>query len=161
MNRLNLGLPFSACQAPECHQRDGLKRCGACRVVQYCSVDHQKAYRPAHKFYCGLIKKAHEKLAREEMALRNHTHDDDAMPANPFESCVGDFWLVFPTRSYMSARYDLVKQLNICTGEAVEAALANLLDMLRACAAATTWAFAARSRPCTCAWGETRTRLTF
>lgn len=102
--------------------------------MQYCSVDHQKAHGPAHKFYCGLIKKAHEKLAREETALRNHTQDDMIMPANPFESCVGHFWGVFPTRSYMRARYDLVvNQLNIRTGEAVEAALANFLDMMRLC----------------------------
>lgn len=33
MNRMNLGLPFSACQAPECLKREGLKRCGACHVV--------------------------------------------------------------------------------------------------------------------------------
>lgn len=39
-----------------------------------------------------------------------------------------------PTRPYLRARHDVVNnQLNIRTGEAVEAALAHLLDMLRLC----------------------------
>lgn len=102
---------------------------------RYCSTDHQKAHRPTHKLFCGLVKKSQEKLAREEAALRAHTRDDDPMlPANPFESVAGQFWHWRPTRPYMEARHEVVtNQLNIRTGEAVEAALANLLDMLRLC----------------------------
>lgn len=33
MNRMNLGLPFSTCQAPGCIKRDRLMRCSACHVV--------------------------------------------------------------------------------------------------------------------------------
>lgn len=102
--------------------------------ARYCSVEYQKAHRPARKFHCGLVKMAHEKLAREELTLRNHNHDDFDVPANPFDSCVGNFWKWTPTRSYMRARHHLVThQLKIRTGEAVDAALASLPDMLRLC----------------------------
>lgn len=56
------------------------------------------------------------------------------LPANPFETAVGNFYTWLPTRPYLRARYDVViNQLNIRTGESVEAALANLRDMLRLC----------------------------
>lgn len=58
------------------------------------------------------------------------------MPPNPFENpdVVGQFWYWKPTRPYMRQRFDVAVQLlNIRTGEAVEAALAHLLDMLRLC----------------------------
>lgn len=110
-------------------------RCAACHVVTYCSRDHQTSHRPSHKFHCNLIKKALAKLNEEEAKLRAHTTDDDPfLPPNPFETAVGLFYTCEPTRPYMSTRYDVViNQLNIRTGEAVEAALANLLDMLRLC----------------------------
>ncbi|KAJ4411683.1 hypothetical protein N0V82_008958 [Gnomoniopsis sp. IMI 355080] len=131
-NRLNLALPFSVCQAEGCMKRERLMRCSACHVVTYCSRDHQTAHRPAHKFQCNLVKKSLAKLSEEDAKLRAHTEDDLELPANPFETAVGHFYGMVPTRPYMSARYDVViNQLNIRTGEAVEAALANLLDMLR------------------------------
>lgn len=94
---------------------------------------HQRADRKSHKLHCNLIKDAHEKLRREEAALRAHSSTDDpALPADPFTSAAGHFWAFPPTRPYMDARLDLViNQLNVRTGEAVEAALANVLDMLR------------------------------
>lgn len=105
------------------------------RHDRYCSIEHQRAHRPAHKFECGLIKKSLAKLAKEEAALRAHTAEDDpSCPPNPLETCVGKFWHWQPTRPYMQARHEVVtNQLNIRTGEAVEAALDNLLDMLRLC----------------------------
>lgn len=104
-------------------------------TASYCSVEHQKAHRPAHKFNCSLIKKALAKLNQEEAKLRTHTTEDDPfLPANPFESIVGQFYFWKPTRPYLQAMYDVVvNQLNIRTGEAVEAALKNLLEMLRLC----------------------------
>lgn len=103
------------------------------RSGSYCSREHQVAHRPAHKFHCNLIKKSQAKLDAEEAKLRAHTTDDDPeLPANPFESAVGQFYLYRPTRPYLTARYDVViNQLNIRTGEAVQGALDNLLDMLR------------------------------
>lgn len=105
--------------------------------ARYCSIDHQKTDRPAHKFHCGLIKKALAKLAREEAALRARSSNDsdrELPPGDPFVSAVGHFWGYMSTRPYMRARNDVVIDLlNIRTGEAVEAALGHLRDMLRLC----------------------------
>src|SRR6056300_476560 len=39
---------------PNCGKGEGcqLKKCSACKMVQYCSVDCQKAHRPQHKREC-------------------------------------------------------------------------------------------------------------
>lgn len=80
-----------------------------------------------------MIKNAQAKLDVEEAKLRAHTKTDDPfLPANPFETVVGQFYFWKPTRPYLHALYDvIINQLNIRTGEAVEAALKNMLEMLR------------------------------
>lgn len=99
---------------------------------RYCSVEHQKAHRAAHKFQCNLVKKSLARLADEEAKLRARTTEDASCPANPFENAVGQFWLFTPTRPYMQARFDVVTdQIAIRTGEAVESALGHMLGMLR------------------------------
>lgn len=101
-------------------------------MYRYCSAEHQKTHRAAHKIQCNRAKKSLASLASEEAKLRAHTTEGDRGPGNPFENVVGRFWLYEPTRPYMQARFDVVTdQLAIRTGEAAEAALAHMLDMLR------------------------------
>ena len=38
-----------------CQKQDDLKRCGACKVVFYCCVEHQRADRKAHKHFCKYV----------------------------------------------------------------------------------------------------------
>lgn len=135
---MNLGLPYQKCNLDSCLVRTRLLHCSGCDVARYCSVAHQRADRSRHKVSCGLVKQTRAKLRTEEALLRAHTTDsgefDMFVPANPFESAVGSFWSVKGTRPYMQARHDLVTALlNIRTGEAVDEALIEALDMLRLC----------------------------
>ena len=44
-------IPEKACAC--CYKGgEGLKKCGACKTVQYCSAECQKVHRPKHKFDC-------------------------------------------------------------------------------------------------------------
>ncbi|KAK9773311.1 putative MYND-type zinc finger protein samB [Seiridium cardinale] len=132
-NRMNLGLPFAKCYHHPCFEFDNLLKCGACHIALYCSAEHQKAHRPVHKTSCKIIKDAGDGLRQAEADLRARP-GDARMPANPFENAVGTFWFWTPTRPYMQQRYDLMTaRLNIRTGEAVQAALDDCLDMLRLC----------------------------
>ncbi|KAI1204932.1 uncharacterized protein F4807DRAFT_445068 [Annulohypoxylon truncatum] len=130
-NRWNLGLHWGTCSGPNCHVRENLLRCGACRAVLYCGAAHQRAHRPVHKSSCNLIKTARAKLAEEEATLRAHP-GDEFMEANPFETTRGMFWPHLPARPYMQARFELISTLlNIKTGTAVEEALEHSLEMLQ------------------------------
>jgi hypothetical protein len=134
MPRMNLGLLFSGCNQPGCPQRTNLLQCGACRGVNYCGDEHQRADRPQHKTCCEIVKKVLADLQTAESALRETEEDTPAMPGRPFENAVGSFWLWKATRPYMRARFDVMMALlNIRTGEAVRAALGHALDMLRLC----------------------------
>ncbi|KAI1098788.1 hypothetical protein F4804DRAFT_323822 [Jackrogersella minutella] len=130
-NRWNLGLHWGICSGPNCHIRENLLKCGACKAILYCGADHQRADRPRHKSSCKLVKEARETLAREEAALRARPGDQFLMD-NPFEAGRGRFWKLIPTRDYMQSRFDLTSTLlNIRTGDAVEAALEHSLEMLQ------------------------------
>ncbi|KAI0885919.1 uncharacterized protein GGS22DRAFT_162295 [Annulohypoxylon maeteangense] len=130
-NRWNLALHWGNCSGPNCHVRNNLLKCGACRAVYYCGGAHQRAHRPQHKSSCNLIKNARAQLAQEEAALRARP-GDMFLEANPFETARGSFWRFTPTRPYMQARFDLISTLlNIKTGAAVEEALEHSLDMLQ------------------------------
>ncbi|TRX92218.1 hypothetical protein FHL15_006833 [Xylaria flabelliformis] len=107
--------------------------CSGCKVVQYCSADHQKKHRPKHKAACISIIKSREKLEKEEAALRAHP-GDVLLPSNVFENGVGRFWGLTGTRDYMRARCAAADALlQIDTIKAVEKALAHFQDMLRLC----------------------------
>ncbi|KAK8034505.1 hypothetical protein PG993_009500 [Apiospora rasikravindrae] len=137
MNRMNLGLIYQVCAAPDCrrHGKDLLK-CGACLLVHYCGPEHQRAHRSAHKTSCLLVKQTRAAAAEAEAELRARPGDDYA-PADPFDEgsgAIGRFWTLLPTRPYMQALHDHITAcLNLRTGEAVEAALPKALEMLRLC----------------------------
>ena len=110
-----------------------LSLCQGCRVVHYCSKDHQVAHRDDHKQACNAIKKSQKALDREETKLRSHP-GDFMTPPNLFEESVGHFWGILETRGYMRARYALVEALlKIKTYAAVAAAQRHIMDMLRLC----------------------------
>ncbi|KAK8066467.1 hypothetical protein PG997_013214 [Apiospora hydei] len=138
MNRMNLGLFYEACAAPDCRRRGkDLFKCGACLLVHYCGPEHQRAHRPAHKTSCLLVKQARAAAAEAEAELRARPGDDYA-PGDVFDEssgALGLFWGRFPaTRPYMQALHDhMTTCLNLRTGEAVEAALGRALEMLRLC----------------------------
>ncbi|OTA82500.1 hypothetical protein M434DRAFT_24989 [Hypoxylon sp. CO27-5] len=130
-NRWNLGLRWGFCSNLNCHVRDNLLKCGACRVVFYCGAAHQRADRPYHKSSCNIVKTAREKLEQEEAALRARP-GDAFLPENPFETARGRFWLMKPTRPYLQKRYELTAALlNIKSGLAVEEALEHSLGILQ------------------------------
>ncbi|KAK7953868.1 hypothetical protein PG988_014562 [Apiospora saccharicola] len=136
MNQMNLGLVFHICAAPGCkrHGSDLLK-CGACRLVHYCGPEHQREHRPVHKTSCNLVKHTRAASESAEAELRSPPANDPN-PVDYFsEGVVGRFWGEFPeTRPYMQSLHDLMTScLNLRTGEAVEAALATALEMLRLC----------------------------
>ena len=109
-------------------------RCQGCKVVSYCSREHQSIDWPAHKTYCSTIKKARTRLEAQEIALRAHPGDVDTPPDAFTEGGEGwgKFWGFQGTRPYMSARYVLVEALlMVNTTAAVEAALDHSLDMVR------------------------------
>ncbi|KAI4671100.1 uncharacterized protein J4E88_009498 [Alternaria novae-zelandiae] len=114
-----------------CPQQTGLSRCSACKVVHYCSPEHQRADRPAHKVWCKSIKKITFVLDKDEAALRAHKGDMDT-PPNAFETAVGDFWRYSGTRNYMRSRNELLRELpRLNTKAAVEAALEHALGLMR------------------------------
>ncbi|KAF4947816.1 hypothetical protein FSARC_13878 [Fusarium sarcochroum] len=133
MPRMNLGLPFDHCSHLPCRsgfQSPSLLRCGGCQVVKYCGQPHQKADRPRHKVQCIPIKQTKDKVTEEEAKLRANPGEDT--DGNPFDNAVGIFYFVPSTRPYMQARFDYISAiLNVRTGEAVEVALDQSLDMLR------------------------------
>lgn len=116
-----------------CGSKNNLFRCSACHVTPYCSREHQVAGRPGHKRACNAVKKAQTTRYREEQTLRARP-GDAFLPANVFENGAGHFWGFTDTRPYMRARFALVEALlKINAFTAVEAALDNLMDMLRLC----------------------------
>ncbi|KAI1745293.1 hypothetical protein F4680DRAFT_98436 [Xylaria scruposa] len=133
-------IPFglaAECGCPVCYPdrlpQTQLLLCSGCKVVHYCSTDHQKKHRPKHKAACTSIIKSREILEKEEATLRAHP-GDILLPSNVFENGVGRFWGLIDTRSYMRARFAAADALlQIDTIKAAEKALAHFQDMLRLC----------------------------
>jgi hypothetical protein len=117
-----------------CRQVNNTSRCGGCKVVYYCSQEHQAMDRAAHKASCNRIKKERIRLEAQEVTLRAHAGDVDT-PPNAFEEGregIGRFWGYKGTRPYMKGRYSLIDTLlEINTTQAVETALEHCMDMLR------------------------------
>ncbi|KAF2443284.1 hypothetical protein P171DRAFT_362221 [Karstenula rhodostoma CBS 690.94] len=112
--------------------KDGLIRCAGCRVVHYCRRVHQYAHRKQHKSVCLKIKKAQEACDKEEAELRAGPNGPPGW-GNPLEDRWPRlFWGIHPMRQYLSARFAVVElQMKINTRAAVQAALDNIIDMLR------------------------------
>ncbi|KAF3917527.1 hypothetical protein AA313_de0200346 [Arthrobotrys entomopaga] len=116
-----------------CDNTDKLSRCAGCKVVQYCSRDHQTSDWPTHCPFCVKVKKSFKKFDEEYEKLRDHP-GDWMTSARPFETSAGHFWGIHGTRDYMRARYAYIEQLlKIQTRAAVENAVENLMDMCRLC----------------------------
>jgi hypothetical protein len=58
------------CAEPTCTKVRQLMPCPVCKVVQYCSHEHQFIDRPGHRSLCAKIKKAQASLQKEDKALR-------------------------------------------------------------------------------------------
>ena len=131
---LAMSLALSS-SCPICGTKANLSKCAACKIVFYCSREHQISDRPEHKRPCNAIKQAQAALENQEAKLRA-TPSDFMTPhgATIFEEHAGHFWGIHETRPYMQARYALVEALlKVKTYMAVEAALNHLLDLLRLC----------------------------
>lgn len=110
-----------------------LLRCSRCKVVLYCSQEHQAAHYAVHKTACSTLSRNQKTLDREDQKLRAHPGDIDT-PPNAFETERGRFWGFVGTRDYMRARYAVIDTLGgINSHDAVKAQLAHVLDMLRLC----------------------------
>ncbi|KAM7193946.1 hypothetical protein V8F20_008216 [Naviculisporaceae sp. PSN 640] len=137
MNAMNFNQPVSIGikpqRCPVCSKTNNLRRCGACKVVTYCSTEHQVADRPKHKSICNKIKRSREKLESEEASLRAKP-GDFTLPDDVFTNGVGRFWGILDTRDYMRARFQAADALiKAGTCFSLEAALDHLMDMLRLC----------------------------
>lgn len=117
-----------------CNKTANLMRCARCKVMLYCSQEHQKSDYSDHKSACSAVAKKQKVLDHEEEELRADPGDDPFMPANPFENCVGRFWGITGTRDYMLARIGLIYALrDVNTYGAVQKQLEHAQDMLRLC----------------------------
>lgn len=112
----------SHCFAERSPALKNLYICSGCRVVRYCSRDHQLAHWSTHKPLCLPIKRVKAIAESEERKIsmnpgsfkgRNGAQEGwEAfyMPGNPFEHAI-DFWGWEATRTYMQARWGLVDGL--------------------------------------------------
>lgn len=115
-----------------CSSKDHLLRCSGCKVMPYCSKEHQVAHRNDHKLACNAVRHARDHLKREEDALRANPGDGFMLPADVFNTQVGHFWGIFGTRDYMRARHAFVTALGkIKTFDAAQTALDHVMDILR------------------------------
>ncbi|KAI2742445.1 hypothetical protein DTO013E5_3627 [Penicillium roqueforti] len=80
-----------------CGKDDRVLRCSGCRVMLYCSVEHQTAHRRKHKSACSAIRRCRITMENEERVLRDH-------PDNIFTYGIGHFWKIHETRPYMRYR---------------------------------------------------------
>ncbi|OAA57028.1 Ribonuclease H-like protein [Niveomyces insectorum RCEF 264] len=129
-------VPEKTCSV--CAARSCSKRCGGCRVVAYCTSDHQKTHWPKHKSACDAIKTARQVLEKEEALLRAYSGEciasagEETIDLFTHEDAVGRFSDMFDTGDYMRARFRVADSLlQISTEEAVCKALAHFQDMLR------------------------------
>ncbi|KAF7186711.1 Rho GTPase-activating protein gacZ, partial [Pseudocercospora fuligena] len=98
--------------------------CAGCKVVRYCSKEHQTEDWPRHKSQCTVVKKTRSAMDREERKLHEDLDDNDPFQnGDPFETGVGHFWGLIETRSYMKIK----------TKEAVQVALDQANDCFRLC----------------------------
>ncbi|KAF4592373.1 MYND finger [Ophiocordyceps camponoti-floridani] len=131
------GLRPRACE--RCQRRDGfLLRCSCCKTVYYCGRGCQVADRPRHKKPCKAISAALRHFDLEYTLLRDKP-SQLFLPERVLETCVGRFWGIFETRSYMRARFGVVDTLLRNYGgvggsaDVVQTALGHLLEMMRLC----------------------------
>ncbi|UJO14830.1 hypothetical protein CLAFUW4_08443 [Fulvia fulva] len=109
---------------------DKLSLCTGCRVVRYCSKEHQATHWPTHKSQCIPVKRARVLMEKEETKLRNFP-GDWTTPANPFNE-PGHFWGWLETRDFMRAKSGYIHTIReIRTREAITIAHAETMDVFR------------------------------
>lgn len=112
--------------------KEPLLRCSRCKVMLYCSREHQTSHRKKHKLPCNTVQQKRDCLQSEEEALRAPPPNDSITPADVFETQVGHFWDLVSTQDYMKALYRVIEALGkIATLDATQAALDHALDLLR------------------------------
>ena len=113
--------------------RPNLLRCAGCRIVRYCSREHQIQDRSEYKELCKEIGGLRAGLEREDHIVRNATTDNGA-PLNAFESLSGRFHISLPTREYIEARYAMAFQARRAgTLDGVTEALEHFQDIVWLC----------------------------
>ncbi|KAH8891928.1 hypothetical protein GQ53DRAFT_719733 [Thozetella sp. PMI_491] len=123
--------PLPPRQCEVCKTQENLVFCGACKVVSYCGPAHQESDRDVHDAQCKVVEISQRTLDEEEARLRDLPGNWQS-PENIFENGVGNFWRIITTRNYMDYRLQLiVALLDIHTVEAVQVALAHIMDMFR------------------------------
>ncbi|KAK2763312.1 hypothetical protein FQN54_009948 [Arachnomyces sp. PD_36] len=114
-----------------CGTTDRTRRCVRCKVMFYCSREHQTEHFPVHKSACRGVNLAEDRVDDEEQDLRSRPADY-FMPENVFETHVGHFWGILDTRDYMRARFGVIKALEkIKTRDSVEKQLYHLKEIMR------------------------------
>lgn len=58
-----------------CDKEQDLKICTACRVLSYCSKDHQIEHRKDHKEFCNYVRQTQATVKAIEARLGPHPHD--------------------------------------------------------------------------------------
>lgn len=113
---------------PICSSMSNLQRCSRCKVIHYCSREHQSSHFPTHKSACNDVRKARDHIdAEKEELLR-------IAGADFFETHGGHFWGLIETRDYMRARYGFVEALmEVKSTDSAQTQLEHLMDMLRLC----------------------------
>ena len=71
-----------------CGKKQDLLLCSGCKVMPYCSHEHQANHRPWHKTACNAIKKCRVAMQNEESTLNNHP-GDFMLPADRRGSLLG------------------------------------------------------------------------
>ncbi|KAJ3112794.1 hypothetical protein HDU96_004174 [Phlyctochytrium bullatum] len=105
-------------------------RCGNCKVVNYCSREHQSAHFRTHKSACKQIKAHRETSEEEERRLRELP--PDGVTWKGWDGSMGSFYELKESEAYMQAKYFLIQRLLEVNNEtALEAALAEGMDCLR------------------------------
>lgn len=118
------------CAAPGCSSvGDHLSVCADCKIVRYCSNDHQLQDRRRHKEHCTKTKHAREELASSATKLQQFRGRDTAAAVSE----VAREWRYVPGYgNYMRARHELMglcKQAQTLDG--LQEALGHLEGLLR------------------------------
>ncbi|RDL41109.1 uncharacterized protein BP5553_01088 [Venustampulla echinocandica] len=123
--------PLANTHCGVCSSTQNLLRCTGCKVMHYCSREHQVAHRHDHKAGCKGVAKATRRADHEEEKLRN-LPPNMFVPPDVFENQVGSFWGILETRDYMRARFAIVKELEETqTRSSVQSQLDVIMDLLR------------------------------
>ncbi len=110
-----------------CKEYAGL-HCSKCKMVCYCSKEHQIAHFDVHKAHCQALKDANKRTKSEEKKLRKLPGGD------PFDYAVGHFWQLTETRNYMRSRVGLIRILEkIGTHSSLTEAVNVILDCITLC----------------------------